>query len=314
MKKLFIFPLLLLVAICAKAEEKGKVPIAVYFPEQVESIPRTSVNALSAKLITALGQSEMGASDDFAQFYLTCKAAVISRDVIPGAPPKYRQNVDLTFYVIDAFSQKIFNAFTLSTNGIGNSEAQAYIACFQKIQPSNKDLQNFLTETNNRITTYYETQTDNIITTAQSLAKVNNYEEALFRLSQYPEVCSGYNRIVEAATGIYAKYVQDKANRDLAKARSIWNAGQNSVAAAEAGTYLAEIIPEASCYGEAVALWKEIKNTVKGDIEYERAVETRNSAYEQEATIANINAWKAVGVAFGNNQKADTYNREIIVH
>ena len=314
MKKLLLFFILLTGVFGVRAEEGAKISLSVYIQEQAERIPASSVNALTAKLRNAVGLCGMGATDDFTQFYLTCDASVISRDILPGAPVKYRQNVDLTFYVVDAFSQRVFNAVTIPTNGIGNSEAKAYIACFQKVHPSSKELQNFLQDTNGRIKSYYESQLDNIIQIAVSLAKVNKYDEALFRLSQYPEICSGYDRIVETATSIYSKYVQDKAHRNLAKARAIWNAGQDAAAAEEAGIYLAEIMPEADCYGEAVSLLNEIKSVVKSNIEYERSVEARNSANEQEAKLAAINAWKEVGVAFGNNQKSDTYNREIIVH
>lgn len=314
MKRLFLLSLSWITISNIWAKEPEKVPVAIYFPEQVESIPDSAVNSLTNKLVAAVAQSGMGASDDFVQFYLTCEAAVVSRDIIPGAPTKYRQNADLTFYVVDAFSQKVFNAVTIPTNGVGNSEAKAYIACFQKIQPANKDLQNFLKNTNSRIIEYYESQIDNIINIAVSLAKVYKYDEALFRLSQYPEACKGYNRIVETATNIYTKYIDDKANRNLAKARAIWNAGQNDVAAEEAGQYLAEIMPEASCYGAAMALAEEIRSRVHSDIEYYRELEKRDKEYEREIKLANINAWKAVGVAFGNNQKAITYHREIFAH
>lgn len=314
MKRLFLFALLSIIAQCVLAQEPAKVPVAIYIPEQTESIPASAVNSLTNKLVAAVAQSGMGASDDFVQFYLTCEAAVVSRDVIPGAPVKYRQNADLTFYVVDAFSRKVFNAATIPTNGVGNSEAKAYIACFQKIQPANKDLQNFLKSTNDRIIAYYESQLDNIISIASSLAKVYKYDEALFRLSQYPEACAGYNRIVDTATNIYTKYIDDKANRNLAKARAIWNAGQNDAAAEEAGKYLAEIMPDAGCYGEAMALAGEIAARVKSDIEYYRNLEKRDKQYEQEVKLASIKAWKEVGVAFGNNQKAITYNREIFTH
>ena len=46
------------------------------------------------------------------------------------------------------------------------------------------------------------------------------------------------------AVGIYQKYLDDKANKALARAMAIWNAGQDSYAAAEAGEYLAEILPD----------------------------------------------------------------------
>ncbi len=307
MKKILLYVSFCFTALCVQAQEQPQVPIAIYFPEQVESIPSTAVKSLTTKLTSAAAHCGMGATDDFAQFYLTCDANVISRDVIPGAPTKFSQDVDLTLYVVDVFSKKIFNSTTISTRGVGNSEAKAYIACFQKIAPTHKDVQSFLRNTNSKIISYYEGQREAIINIARSLAKVYKYDEALFRLSLYPQVCAGYDRIVEEATLIYTKYIDDSANRNLAKARAIWNAGQDAAAASEAGEYLAEILPDASCYSDAVALSNEIKARVGSDIDYVRKIEERNNAQQHKENTARINAWREVGVAYGNNQKSHTY-------
>jgi len=291
----------------AQSAQTAKVPFAVYFPEQVESVPVQAQDILLAKLTAAAAQNGMAATPDFAQFYMTCAASVVDRSVLPGAPTKYSQEVELTFYVVDAFAKKVFNSTTLSARGVGNSEAKAYIACFKQVSPSNAALKSFMQTTNTRIIDYYESQCDNIISIARSLAKVYKYEEALFRLSLYPEACPSYNRIVEVATGIYQKYVDDHANRCLAKARAIWNSGLNAEAAAEAGQYLAEIMPEAACYKEAVALSEEIKKRVGSDIDYMRKLEARDNAQAHELRMEAVKAWKEVGMAFGNNQKSNTY-------
>lgn len=307
MKKILLYVSFCFSAMCVQAQEQPQIPIAIYFPEQVESIPPTAVKSLTSKLTSAAAQCGMGATDSFAQFYLTCDASVISRDVVPGAPSKFSQDVDLTLYVVDVFSKKIFNSTTISTRGVGNSETKAYISCFQKITPTHKDVQNFLRNTNGKIISYYESQRENIIDIARSLAKIYKYDEALFRLSLYPEVCAGYDRIVEEATLIYTKYIDDLANRNLAKARAIWNTGQDAMAASEAGEYLAEILPDASCYNDAVALSNEIKARVNSDIDYVRKIEERNNSQQHKENMTRINAWREVGVAFGNNQKSHTY-------
>lgn len=291
----------------AQSAETAKVPVSIYFPEQVESVPVEAQNILVSKLTSAAAQNGMAATPDFAQFFVTCTASVLDRQVIAGAPTKYRQEVELSFYVVDAFAKKVFNSTTVATKGVGNSEAKAYIAGFRQLSTQNAALKRFLTETNGRIIDYYESQCDNIIEIARSLAKVGKYDEALFRLSLYPEACPSFGKIVEVAAGIYQKYIDDRANRCLAKARAIWNAGQDAAAASEAGQYLAEIMPEAACYADALALSDEIKERVKSDIDYVRKLEARDNAQGHEARMAAINAWREVGLAFGNNQKSHTY-------
>ncbi len=305
----------MLTSLSAKAQQTtapaapAKVPISVYLPDELDNIPEEARNTLKNKFKAAAAQSGMGATDDFAQFYMTCTATKVDMQVIPGAPTKYRQEVDLTLYIVDAMSKKVFGSTSFSTHGVGNSETKAYMACFKQVSPSNSTLKNFLVKTNKEIVDYYEGQIDNIIAIAQSLAKVYKYDEALFRLSLVPEVCPSYQKVIDVATGIYQKYIDDHANRCLAKARSVWNAGQDFNAASEAGEYLAEILPEASCYDEAQALAQEIKQRVGDDIEYYRNLEARDADRAHEKSMAEINAWREVGVSFGNNQR-DVYYDE----
>jgi hypothetical protein len=288
----------------------SKVPIAVYLPEENTDMPSEALTTLNNKLKAAATQSGMGATDGFAQFYLTCTSTRVDMQVIAGAPTKYRQELELSVYVVDAMSSKIFGSIDIPVHGVGNSETKAYMACFKQLSPSNSNLKNFLIKTNKGIVDYYESQIDNIITMAESLAKVYKYDEALFRLALVPEVCPSYSKIMDVATKIYQKYIDDHANRCLAKARTIWNAGQDAAAATEAGEYLAEILPEASCYEEAMALANEIKKRVKDDIEYYRNLESRDADRAHQQRMAEINAWKEVGVAYGQNQR-DVYYKTL---
>ena len=289
--------------IAQNTAHQGLVPISVYIPNDTENIPLEAHRVLLNKFKAAASQCGMGATEDFAQFYITCSSTKVDMQVIAGAPPKYRQELELSVYVIDAFSNKIFGSVTLPVHGVGESETKSYMACFKQLSPSNGTLKSFLLKTNKGIINYYEGQINNIISMAQSLAKVYKYDEALFRLSLVPEACPSYNIVMEEATKIYQKYIDDQANRCLAKARSIWNAGQDFTAASEAGEYLAEILPEAKCYNEALELANTIKKRVGDDIEYYRKLESRDADRAHQQRMSEINAWKEVGVAYGKNQK-----------
>lgn len=303
------------------AQQAGlKIPVSIYLPEEECDIPSSAQSLLINKIKSITAQCGMGATDDFAQFYTTCTTTVLDKHVVPGAPPKYMQEIEITFHVVDAFAKKIFNSTSITVKSVGNSESQAYINCFRKIPNGSPELKAFFTSTNQKIKSYYESQREAIISMAQSLAKVYKYDEALFHLSLYPEACAGYDKVVVVATGIFQKYIDDLANRNLAKARSIWNAGLNATAGAEAGQYLAEIMPEATCYPEALALSNEIKERVGSDIDYVRSLEARDNAQmmdlankAHQAEMERIKAWKEVGIAYGNNQKQNTYHDAWVV-
>ena len=290
------------------APEAPKVPVSVVFPEQVPYISFEAQEVLKNKLAAACAQGGMGATDDFCQFVLTSSISIVDKYVNPGNPPKYFEKGDLTVYVVDVLGKKTFDSIIVPIQGVGNSEEQAHMKAFKALSPANPNLKKFLAGANTKIVNYYEGQIDNIITQAQSLAKVYKYDEALFKLGLVPEACPSYSsKIVPAAADIYQKYIDDQANRNLAKAKAIWIAGQDAAAASEAAEYLAEIMPEAKCYPESVALSKEIAARVKADIQYYRDIEARDNAQQYDLAKRKISAWRDVGVAYGNHQKSTTY-------
>ncbi|MDY2974439.1 MAG: hypothetical protein SOR67_01670, partial [Alloprevotella sp.] len=63
--------------------------------------------------------------------------------------------------------------------------------------------------------------------------------------------------------------------------------------------------PEADCYSEALALAKEIKTQVRKDIDFEMREKYKDAVKLEEQRIAAI---RAIGVAYGNGQKAQTTN------
>ena len=95
----------------------------------------------------------------------------------------------------------------------------------------------------------------------------------------------------------------------LQKAKAAWMSQQNSAGADAAGEWLSQILPEATCYPEAVELYNEIKKKVLDDWKWEMKkyedaldLEKRKLATEDK----RVSAWKEVGVAYGQNQQPVT--------
>ena len=292
----------------AAASDVPPVPISIYFSEQATSIPQEAEVSLINKMRAAASRNGLGATDDNNQFFLTCQATVEDKYVIPGPPPKFFQKVGLTFYVVDTFTKKIFDSCTIPAQGVGNSETKSYMECFRSLSANNPAFAKFLKGTAVKIVDYYEQHLDNIITRARNASKTYSYSEALAILSQVPECIPSYQKVVDAASEIYQKYIDDEALRNLNQAKAIWNASQDAAAAAEAGYYLAQILPDSSCYDAAVALSNEMKARVKSDIDYYRKRDEKREDREYDLNKREIEAWRAVGVAYGNGQKANTYN------
>jgi hypothetical protein len=97
---------------------------------------------------------------------------------------------------------------------------------------------------------------------------------------------------------IYQMYIDNQCNINLAAARQAWAAEQNASGAVAAGEYLANILPDASCYSEAMELYKEIKGKVLDDWKFEMKIYQDGVDLEK----LRIDAMRQIGVAYGNHQ------------
>lgn len=310
MKKIITFAACLLtVAAVAQGTAKKSVPLTVAVPEQAEYVPEIARAAIENKMQQIVNINGMSATGDTGQFFLTCALNVTDKQVVAGAPVKIAQKIDITFYVADAFNKRVFETATISTRGVGEGENKALIAALKQIAPSQPALKALITNANTKIISYYEAQCDNILQKARTLATARQYEEAFFQLSLVPEECSCYGKILTAADELFRQYIDYRAQANLAKARSIWSAGLNREAAAEASEYLAQILPDAKCYPQALDLQKEIKARIGSDIDFER----KQLEWEQQNVSNIIKGWRDIGVAYGNNQKETTYSPTWVV-
>lgn len=287
----------------AQSSAAKRIPMTVVVPEQAEYVPQIAQAAMADKMRRILTTNGLASTDNHGQFFLTCAIGVADKQVVAGAPPKFAEKIDVTFYVADAFGQKLFGSADVSTRGVGDNETKAYIAAVRQISPTQPALKSMLDNASAKIVDYYNEHGDQIIQKARTLALAKQYDEAFFQLSLIPEACDAmYAKVLTVAEEFYKKYINDAANANLAKARSIWAAGQNSEAAEKAAEYLSQIPPEASCYAEATALTNEISKRIGKTLEWEQKKETDI-----------IRAWRDIGVAYGNNQKSVTYSPVYLV-
>lgn len=316
MKKIVVLLLSLLLWTGAYAQEASqhKIPIGVFVSENTEVIPSIAHAALINKMRQIVTANGMGANNQ-AQFFITCSVNVTEREIIGGAPTKIVQKADVTFYIVDAATDKIFDTETVSTRGVGENENKAYISALKAIQPTNDNLKNFIARSGEKITSYYDAQIDNIITKAESLANGGDCEAALYELSIVPETCVEYGKIADAANKIYQTMVNQKQFAALQKAKTLWAAGQNMEAANSAGEYLATISPNSPYYKDAEALIDEISQFVQKQRAEEKALAEEELAWKRKMSMEQnkrkaeeIAAWRAVGEAYGKNLKPVTYN------
>ena len=309
MKNKILTLLALSISLLAKAQNECVVPMMVLVPEQTEAIGTATQIKLESKMRQIITKSGMEGSAEFSNFCLVANIIEGTKEVTSGLRPLITVMTDLELFVGNTFTGEKFAATTIALKGAGNNEAKAYSAAFNGISAKNENLQKFLSATKNKILNYYDTQMSNIVAQANALATKREYEEALCLLTSVPTCSNKYDEAEKAMFDIYQQYVDFDCEVKVNKARAIWNANQDKEAANLAGAYLASIDPASSCREEALQLAETIRQRIGDDWEF--AKELQRDAIMLEK--AKIEAIRAIGVAYGQNQKSDNIRENWIV-
>jgi len=266
-------------------------------------IPPASQAYLETKLSQMITENGIGIGVRGGQFCLLAKCDLLSKDVLGGAPVVQTQRLSFTLFIADMIDEKIIASTNIEVVSSGTSEAQTYINAIRRLNVKDRKIQDMVRLGKEKIMDFYNTNTEAIIKKAQNLATVNSYEEALFLLISIPECSPKFDQAIAACGPVYQAYIDRDCAQNLMAARALWAASPNAAGAAKAGEYMSAIEPAANCYGEAVRLYNEIKNSVGEDWKFilrnydERALERER-----------INMYREIGVAFGNGQQPITTN------
>ncbi len=306
---LIILAGLMLCNVFAQQPAKGSsLGLSVYVPDVVEPVPLVAQTQLENKLHLLLTKNGISSVDYANQFVLTAIVTPLTKDVLPGPPMQIAEQLEITFYIADVLNKKVFATTSLTTRGVGSTDAKCYLDALKRINLASPALQKFLADGRAEIIEYYDANAEKMFARARALAKQHKFEEALFIITTIPDECKHYDAALACGNEIFDQYNTYLCNIELAQARAAWVAGQNALAAAEAGEYLAKIYPDAGCYEDAMALYEEIKGKVLDDWKFEM------KKYQDGVDLekARINSWRDIGVAYGENQPKETTNIEFL--
>ncbi|MGN0069093.1 MAG: hypothetical protein ACI350_05135 [Prevotella sp.] len=309
MKKIMLSLLLAFACCVVKAGNDCVVPMMVLVPEQVDTLAPMAHEKLVSKLRMLLTENGMEGGARFSDFSVVATLVEGSKEVLSGTRPLVALTVDLDLFVGNNYTGEKFASVSITLNGAGRNESKAYGAAFSSIKNSNAELRGFMAEAKRKINEYYETQVPGIIRKAQSFAIRHEYEEALCLLTSVPTCCSGYDKVEQCMLTVFQDYIDYDCAVKVNKARAVWNASQDKEGAILAGAYLTAIAPSSSCWGEALELAESIRQRIGDDWEFFKELKRE----EVNIDKARIEAIRAIGVANGENQKAQTFNDHWIV-
>ena len=308
MKKIFSICIAALMSATMFAAETQYLPISVYAMDDQESFPQGAKAMIENKLTQLLTRNGIAGLDYMGQFILTVTTTPIDKDVIPGPPMKIREKMEMNLYIVDAYAKAIFSSTSMTVNGLGETENKCYLNAISHMPLQSPAIAKFVDEGKTKIIEYYDHEGEALIKKAHFLAAQKNYEEAMYWVSLIPQQSKHYDAALAAGQEIYQAYIDNQCYINLGKARQAWAAEQNAVGAAAAGEYLANIMPDAKCYGDAMALYKEIKGKVLDDWKFEM------KQYQDGIDLQKlqIDAARQIGVAYGNHQPNKEVNIEFL--
>ena len=306
MKKIVLsFLLVVIMSSFANAQlnsnDFGRVIINPYLPASL-SVDNEAKNLLETKLKEIVSTNGLGGSSIDHRFIITANVNVITKNIIPGAPAKVSQKINVTLFIGDAVSNTVFSSMTLNVIGVGNNENQSFIDAFNNINPGNKLIKEFLEKGNNKIISYYSTQCDFIIKDAETLAKRHQYDEAIYKLALVPQVCRDCYMISQKSIQkIYKQKIDYEGAASLAKAKTIWMTNPDMSGAEQVRALIDSIDPQASCYHEVAPLVKKIRAKILADEKRQWQFEMKQHDDRVELEKRRTDAWREIAVEFAKN-------------
>jgi len=189
---------------------------------------------------------------------------VLTKDIIPSAPPKVSLNIEFTFYIADYDTRTIYASESFELMGVGATETKAYYNALAKINANNKKFKTFMETGKRKIIDYYNTHCDLIIKKAQTEARIGKEYEGLSILTRVPSDCDQcYSKAMDASIDIYKKLEDKLCEENFSRAQAIWATNQTYSGARRIEPFLSKILPRSSCYSRAQALVNDMINTLK---------------------------------------------------
>lgn len=304
MKKIFVS---LLCACClftiGKAQTADEKRVTINALVADENIPEEATRNLESKLKRALTTKGIADNGYTERFVLTARINIISKDIAPTTPPRISQKIELTLMVGDVVENKLYESCTIFLAGIGTNENKAFITAFQRFNPQNKEVQTMLSNAKEKIVAYYNNNCDAILLQAETLAKMDKMDEAIFRLTSVPNVCNEcYQQCQQKAASIYIRKINTEAVVLLQRAKAEWMKSPDANGAYSVANIIIQINPKSDNYNEVLKLRKEVESKLQADAKRDWDFQMKKYEDNQAFKQSIVDACKAIGVAFGNGQ------------
>lgn len=240
-----------------KSDDDARIVLNTFIPDDIlESTPSarklftTKVSQIAS--MNGLGGSKVNTNN---RFIITGDLNILTKDVLPTAPPKYAVTIETNLAVGDGIDGKSFASEFIEFKGVGTSEDKAFIAAIRKINPRHEMVKELLEKGKQKIIEYYNTQCDFILKEANTLADQKEFDSSISKLIEVPEVCKEcYDKAMDLSSVIYKRKMENECQQNLTKSNSLIAQDNWEEAAVPISSYT----PDMSCYSDVKQLLSKI--------------------------------------------------------
>lgn len=241
----------------SKSDDAARIVLSTYIPEQVEGLTDVARANLENKINQIAVKQGVGGNAVDKRFIISAAVNVLTKDITATAPPMHAYTIDVNFFVGDGITGTKFSGTNVTLKGVAETESKAYIAALRNLKTDDVKYAQMIEQGKNKIIEYYNSKCDFILKSAQTKAKMREFDAALAELIAIPEVCKEcYTKSMDEAAIIYRDKLelecqQNITNANVLIAKNDWQG---------AADYLVNYTPDMKCYAEVGSILKKIAN------------------------------------------------------
>jgi hypothetical protein len=239
-----------------KSDDIARIVLNTYIPEDANIKPAAQ-KLFESKLNAIVAANGMGGSGASQRFLISGQVNELSKNIVVGPPDQIVLELEVNLIIGDGLEGTIFATEAITIKSIGDNETKAYIDALKKIKTSDKNIQAFVEKGKTKIIEYYNSKCDFILKQASALSDQKSYDNALYVLSEVPEVCKTcYDGAMDLSVKIYKAKVENECQLNITKAKAFiaqdnWDEAANSVS---------NYTPDMSCYPEIKGILQSIQD------------------------------------------------------
>ncbi len=167
--------------------DRERIAITPHIGENVE-ITGQARNLLLARMSNIINLNGLSAQESASYFAMVPQISVVSEDITSTAPAMHAVTLYISFAIIDNYSGAVFSETNLEVRGVDQSRERAFTHAISSINPRAGQFRVFIERAKDQILTFYNTECDLVVSTAQSLVEQGRKREAVEILTSIPPV------------------------------------------------------------------------------------------------------------------------------